>query len=32
MKCLLYFGLTSMKEDTFALLSGMGEIHGGLGL
>ena len=32
MKCLLYFGITSMKEETSAQLSGRGEIHGGLGL
>ena len=32
MKCLLYFGITSMKEDTSALLSVRGEFHGGLGL
>ena len=32
MKCLFYFGMTSMKEDTSAQLSGRGEIHGGLGL
>ena len=32
MKCLLYIGITSMKEDTFAQLSGRGERHGGLGL
>ena len=29
MKCLLYFGITSMKEDTSAQLSGRGELHGG---
>ena len=29
MKCLLYFGITSMKEDTSADLSGRGELHGG---
>ena len=29
MKCLLYFGITSMKEDTSAHLSGRGELHGG---
>ena len=29
MKCLLYFGITSMKEDTSAQLSGWGELHGG---
>ena len=28
MKCLLYFGITSMKEDTSAQLSGRGELHG----
>ena len=32
MKCLLYFGITSIKEDTSAQLSGRGEFHGGLGL
>ena len=32
MKCLLYFGITSMKEDTSAQLSGRGELNGGLGL
>ena len=32
MKCLLYFGITSMKKDTSAQLSGSGELHGGLGL
>ena len=32
MKCLLYFGISSMKEDTSAQLSGRGEPHGGLGL
>ena len=32
MKCLLNFGITSMKEDTSAQLSGTGERHGGLGL
>ena len=26
--CLLYFGITSMKEDTSAYLSGRGELHG----
>ena len=31
MKCLLLFGITSMKEDTSAQVSGMGERHGGLG-
>ena len=31
MKCLLYFGITSMKEDTSAQLSGRGELHGGYG-
>ena len=31
-KCLLYVGITSMKEDTSAHLSGRGELHGGLGL
>ena len=29
MKCLLYFGITSMKESTSAHLSGRGEPHGG---
>ena len=29
MKCLRYFGITSMKEDTSAQLSGRGELHGG---
>ena len=29
MKCLLYFGITSMKDDTSAQLSGRGELHGG---
>ena len=29
MKCLLYFGITSMKEDTSAQLSVGGELHGG---
>ena len=29
MKCLLYFGITSMKEDASAQLSGGGELHGG---
>ena len=28
MKCLLYFGITSIKEDTSAQLSGRGEFHG----
>ena len=32
MKCLFYFGITSMKVDTSDQLSGMGELHGGLGL
>ena len=32
MKRLLYFGITSMKEDTSAQLSARGELHGGLGL
>ena len=32
MKCLLYFDITSMKEDTSAQLNGRGELHGGLGL
>ena len=29
MKCLFYFGITSMKEDISAQLSGRGELHGG---
>ena len=29
MKCLVYFGITSMKEDTSAHLSGRGELNGG---
>ena len=29
MKCLFYFGISSMKEDTSAHLSGIGELHGG---
>ena len=29
MKCLFYFGITSMKEDTSAQLSGTVELHGG---
>ena len=29
MKCLFYFGISSMKEDTSAQLSGRGELHGG---
>ena len=29
MKCLFYFGIFSMKEDTSAQLSGRGELHGG---
>ena len=29
MKCLLLFGITSMKEDTSAQLSGRGELHRG---
>ena len=32
MKCLLYFGITSMKEDTSAQLSGKGVPRGRLGL
>ena len=32
MECLLYFGITSMKEDTSAQLSGRGEPYGALGL
>ena len=31
MKCLFYFGISSMKEDTSAQLSGTGELHGVLG-
>ena len=27
-ECLFYFGITSMKEDTSAHLSGRGELHG----
>ena len=27
MMCLLYFGITSMKEDTSALLRGRAELH-----
>ena len=29
MKCLYFFGIPSMKEDTSAQLSGRGELHGG---
>ena len=29
MKCLVYFGITSMRDDTSAPLSGRGELHGG---
>ena len=29
MECLLYFGITSMRDDTSAPLSGRGELHGG---
>ena len=29
MECLLHFGITSMWDDTSALLSGRGEPHGG---
>ena len=29
MKCLFYFGISSIKEDTSAQLSGRGELHGG---
>ena len=29
MKCLLYFGITSMNEDTPPHLSGRGELHEG---
>ena len=29
MKCLVSFGISSMKEDTSAQLSGRGELHGG---
>ena len=29
MKCLLYFAITSVKEDTSPQLSGRGELHGG---
>ena len=29
MKCLFYFGITSLKEDTFGHLSGRGKLHGG---
>ena len=31
-KCVLYFGITSLKEGTSAQLSGRGELHGSLGL
>ena len=29
MECLIFFGMTSMKEGTSAQLSGRGELHGG---
>ena len=29
MECLLCFGITPMKQDRFAQLSGRGELHGG---
>ena len=29
MQCLIYFGMSSMKEGTSAQLSGRGELHGG---
>ena len=29
MKCLFYFGISSMKENTSAQLSGRGELHWG---
>ena len=29
MKCMFYFGMSSMKEGTSAQLSGRGELHGG---
>ena len=29
MKCLIYFGMSPMKEGTSAQLSGRGELHGG---
>ena len=29
MECLLYFGITSMRDDTSAPLSGRGELHEG---
>ena len=29
MKCLIFFGMSSMKEGTSAQLSGRGELHGG---
>ena len=29
MKCLIYFRISSMREDTSAQLSGRGERHGG---
>ena len=32
MKCLFFFGISSMKEGTPAQLIGRGELHGGLGL
>ena len=31
MECLIFFGMTSMKEGTSAQLSGRGELHGGEG-
>ena len=31
MKGLYFFGMSSMKEDTSAQLSGKGELQGGLG-
>ena len=29
MKCLFHFGITSMKEDATAHVSGRGDLHGG---
>ena len=29
MECLLYFGTTSIRDDTSAPLSGRGDLHGG---
>ena len=29
MKCLFYFGITFVKEDTSAQLTGRGQLHGG---